>query len=137
MLVDVSYPKWRILFCNGQFDLTTGLSGSEITGQHVWDHFTVCGKNEVHLAPSFAQPAKDTQCFCSNSVHSIACKSNAANSPPPPPPQSPAPSPIPHPLMFFIFVGSLQLRTVYQQHLDSALSTADMPPLCKAGRLVC
>ena len=51
MLVDVSYPKWRILFCNGRFDLTTGLSGSELTGQHVWDHFTVCGKNEVHNTP--------------------------------------------------------------------------------------
>ncbi|KAA6429761.1 MAG: hypothetical protein FRX49_00193 [Trebouxia sp. A1-2] len=39
MLVDVSYPKWRILFCNGQFD--------KATGQHVWDHFTVVGKSEV------------------------------------------------------------------------------------------
>ena len=49
MLVDVSYPKWRILFCNGQFDKATGLSGSEVSGQHVWDHFTVHGKNEVFI----------------------------------------------------------------------------------------
>lgn len=47
MLVDVSYPKWRILFCNGQFDKATGLSGSDVAGQHVWDHFTVVGKSEV------------------------------------------------------------------------------------------
>ena len=47
MLVDVSYPKWRILFCNGQFDQATGLSGSELSGQHVWDNFTVFGKTEV------------------------------------------------------------------------------------------
>ncbi|KAL3145632.1 hypothetical protein ABBQ32_003175 [Trebouxia sp. C0010 RCD-2024] len=46
MLVDVSYPKWRILFCNVQVDKATGLSGSEISGQHVWDHFTVVGKTE-------------------------------------------------------------------------------------------
>lgn len=51
MLVDVSYPKWRILFCNGQFDQTTGMSGSELAGQHVWDHFTVFGKNEVCDVP--------------------------------------------------------------------------------------
>ena len=47
MLVDVSYPKWRILFCNIQVDKATGLSGSEISGQHVWDHFNVVGKAEV------------------------------------------------------------------------------------------
>ena len=47
MLVDVSYPKWRILFCNTQVDKATGLSGSEISGQHVWDHFNVVGKAEV------------------------------------------------------------------------------------------
>ena len=47
MLVDVSYPKWRILFCNGQFDKATGLSGSDVAGQHVWDHFTVVSKSEV------------------------------------------------------------------------------------------
>ena len=47
MLVDVSYPKWRILFCSGQFDKATGLSGSDLAGQHVWDHFTVVGKSEV------------------------------------------------------------------------------------------
>ncbi|DBA97814.1 TPA: hypothetical protein ACH3X3_012684 [Trebouxia sp. C0006] len=46
MLVDVSYPKWRILFCNTQFDKATGLSGSDVAGQHVWDHFTVVGKSE-------------------------------------------------------------------------------------------
>ena len=49
MLVDVSYPKWRILFCNTQVDKATGLSGSEISGQHVWDHFNVVGKAEVGL----------------------------------------------------------------------------------------
>jgi len=47
MLVDVSYPKWRILFCSGQFDKATGLSGSDVAGQHVWDHFVVVGKSEV------------------------------------------------------------------------------------------
>ena len=47
MLVDVSYPKWRILFCNSQFDKATALSGSDLAGQHVWDHFTVVGKSEV------------------------------------------------------------------------------------------
>ncbi len=47
MLVDVSYPKWRILFCNDQFDKATGLSGSDVAGQHVWDHLTVVGKSEV------------------------------------------------------------------------------------------
>ena len=47
MLVDVSYPKWRILFCNASFDKATGLSGSDIDGQHVWDHFNVVGKAEV------------------------------------------------------------------------------------------
>lgn len=46
MLVDVSYPKWRILFCNGACDRATGLSGSDLAGQHVWDHFTVVGKSE-------------------------------------------------------------------------------------------
>lgn len=50
MLVDVSYPKWRILFCNGQFDRATGLSGLDLAGQHVWDHFTVVGKSEVSPA---------------------------------------------------------------------------------------
>lgn len=49
MLVDVSYPKWRILFCNSSFDKATGLSGSDIAGQHVWDHFNVVGKAEVRL----------------------------------------------------------------------------------------
>lgn len=52
MLVDVSYPKWRILFCNVQVDKATGLSGSEISGQHVWDHFTVVGKTEVGSLPT-------------------------------------------------------------------------------------
>ena len=47
MLVDVSYPKWRILFCNSAVDTATGLSGAELAGQHVWDHFTVVGKTEV------------------------------------------------------------------------------------------
>jgi len=51
MLVDVSYPKWRILFCNTQFDKATGLSGSDVAGQHVWDHFTVVGKSEVCPSP--------------------------------------------------------------------------------------
>lgn len=54
MLVDVSYPKWRILFCNVQVDKATGLSGSEISGQHVWDHFTVVGKTEVGSLPTLS-----------------------------------------------------------------------------------
>ena len=53
MLVDVSYPKWRILFCNDQLDKASGMSGAELAGQHVWDHFNVVGKSEVSRCLSY------------------------------------------------------------------------------------